>query len=377
MLKNISKLAVSIALVAASASAFALDEVTMRKYLSVDYEHVVRDNDRHSLDGNGVSLGYGMPLSRKLGLEASAFYNTYGSDTGHPGDWRDYGVKLDGLFFPFRSRGFTPYLGLGLGGIRSQEKTTNSSSNAPFVDAGAGFFKYFSIASQDFAVRGDVRYRWFDSKLEAIGIRELGEPVVRVGLVMPFGASPQVATPPAPAVTPAPAPPSEPSPPPAAPVAPVAPVAEAPKDTDGDGVTDDQDACPNTPAGTKVESHGCPIEEKLRQFESVHFDFDKSNLSKESQTSLDSTAAAIAEMAKKSPVKVEVGGHTDNVGSDGYNNALSERRAKIVSKYLSKHGVDAKSITTNAYGESAPVETNDTAEGRAANRRSEIKAKAE
>lgn len=375
MLKKISKLAVGLVLAAGSASAIALDDVAMRKYVSVDYDRVIRDNDRHSLDGNGLSLGFGMPLSRKLGLETSVFFNKYGSDTAHPADWREYGVKLDGLFFPFRSRSFTPYLGLGLGGVHSAESTSNSSSNEPFVDAGVGFFKYFSIGSQDFAARADVRYRWLDSKIN--GVNELGEPILKVGLVLPFGSGGQAAAPVvAPVVAPAPAPEAAPAAPVVEAPAP-APVVEAPKDSDGDGVTDDQDTCPNTAPGTKVEVHGCPIEEKLRQFEAVHFDFDKSNLSKESKATLESTASAIKEMAKKSPVKVEVGGHTDNVGTDAYNNALSERRAKIVTKYLTKQGVDAKSITTNAYGETTPVETNETPEGRAANRRTEVKAKAE
>ena len=82
-------------------------------------------------------------------------------------------------------------------------------------------------------------------------------------------------------------------------------------------------------------------------------------------------------MAKKSAVKVQVDGHTDNIGGDAYNQALSERRAKIVTKYLTQKGVDGKSVSTNAYGKSMPAKSNETEEGRAFNRRAEVKAIAE
>jgi OmpA-OmpF porin, OOP family len=69
----------------------------------------------------------------------------------------------------------------------------------------------------------------------------------------------------------------------------------------------------------------------------------------------------------------EVGGHTDNVGGDGPNQTLSERRAKAVAAFLASKGVDAKSLTTKGYGETAPIADNATPEGRAKNRRIEFK----
>lgn len=361
MLNKISKFALGVVLAAGSVCAFAQDDLEMRKYLSVDYNHIFRDNNRQSLDGNGGSIGFGLPLSKLWGLEASAFYNSFDKDSTHLGDWDDYGAKLDGMFFYSRSRAFSPYFGTGVGVIHSSEHTSSQSSTDPFVDVGLGFFKYFGIGSQDFAVRADARYRWLDTH-NINGVGSLGEPVVKVGLVIPLGARAVAVAPVVAAAAEAPA--VQPKP--------TAPVVRL--DSDGDGVYDDQDNCPGTPAGTKVDEHGCPIEEKARVFEAVHFDFNKSSLTRQSEATLDNAAAVIKDMAKKSPVKVEVGGHTDNVGTDGYNQALSERRAQTVTKYLTDKGVQGKTISTNAYGDTLPEKNNATEEGRAYNRRVEVKA---
>ena len=66
-------------------------------------------------------------------------------------------------------------------------------------------------------------------------------------------------------------------------------------------------------------------------------------------------------------------GHTDSTGSDAYNQGLSERRARSVADYLSSHGVQSARIGTRGFGETQPVASNETEEGRAANRRVEIK----
>jgi outer membrane protein OmpA-like peptidoglycan-associated protein len=69
---------------------------------------------------------------------------------------------------------------------------------------------------------------------------------------------------------------------------------------------------------------------------------------------------------------LEVAGHTDNTGSDQYNQALSERRAQSVAQYLESHGVNAQRVMTVGAGETHPIASNDTAEGRQANRRVEL-----
>jgi OOP family OmpA-OmpF porin len=151
-----------------------------------------------------------------------------------------------------------------------------------------------------------------------------------------------------------------------------------PMDSDGDGVYDGIDKCPNTPAGTKVDETGCPVEVKkfidtgLISTTEILFDFNKATLKPESKAPLD----AIGNILMQVPdLKIEVGGHTDGVGSDVYNKKLSDARAKTVRDYLVKNfpQINGDNISSAGYGESKPVATNDTKEGQAKNRRVEFK----
>ena len=80
------------------------------------------------------------------------------------------------------------------------------------------------------------------------------------------------------------------------------------------------------------------------------------------------------ELAEQDPnLRVKVDGHTDWIGTDGYNQGLGERRASAVKTYLIRKGVAADKIDTTSYGESKPVATNETDEGRQLNRRAEVR----
>jgi OOP family OmpA-OmpF porin len=82
---------------------------------------------------------------------------------------------------------------------------------------------------------------------------------------------------------------------------------------------------------------------------------------------------AVAVLAKYPELRVEVAGHTDSKGKDDYNQNLSERRAKTVYDYLTSKGIDASRLVgPNGYGEARPIDTNETDEGRANNRRTEL-----
>ena len=83
---------------------------------------------------------------------------------------------------------------------------------------------------------------------------------------------------------------------------------------------------------------------------------------------------AIDALKRYPEIKVELDGHTDSIGTDAYNQKLSERRAQIVSDYLTSHGIDSSRITAvKGFGETQPIDTNATKEGRARNRRTELK----
>jgi OOP family OmpA-OmpF porin len=81
---------------------------------------------------------------------------------------------------------------------------------------------------------------------------------------------------------------------------------------------------------------------------------------------------AVEQLAKCPEIRVTVGGHTDSMGSEAYNNNLSYRRAKAAADYFVERGIDARRLETEGFGESLPVAPNDSAEGRARNRRVEL-----
>lgn len=145
-----------------------------------------------------------------------------------------------------------------------------------------------------------------------------------------------------------------------------APVVQPIGDSDGDGVLDDVDECPNTRAGVEVDARGCEI---ILSINGPLFEFDKSTLTADAQGKL----SVAAEVLRKNPAKaVQIAGHTDSRGSDDYNIKLGMRRAESARAFLVSQGIDANRLSTQTYGESEPVASNDTDAGRAQNRRVEI-----
>jgi outer membrane protein OmpA-like peptidoglycan-associated protein len=136
-----------------------------------------------------------------------------------------------------------------------------------------------------------------------------------------------------------------------------------PFDQDQDGVLNDMDKCPNTPMGVPVDERGCS---KLK---AVFFEFDRHELQERYHSSLEVVAATL----KANPsMSIQIQGHTDNVGSPEYNMNLSEKRAREVKWFIVNKGIDESRITTIGFGDNKNQTTNDTAEGRAQNRRAEI-----
>jgi len=135
-------------------------------------------------------------------------------------------------------------------------------------------------------------------------------------------------------------------------------------DSDGDGVIDANDKCPNTIKGAKVDVNGCikPVNLHIN-FKTGSYEVDeasKSNIKK------------FADFLNKVPsFKATIVGYTDNVGRASFNQKLSEKRAKKVRQLIINEGVDANRIKAVGKGEADPIASNDTAEGRAKNRRIE------
>jgi OOP family OmpA-OmpF porin len=135
-------------------------------------------------------------------------------------------------------------------------------------------------------------------------------------------------------------------------------------DSDGDGIFDSQDKCPDTPKGERVDATGCPFNKEL-QLQGVKFSTNSAELLPESIPVLE---RAIATLKRYPELKVEVAGHTDSRGADAYNQQLSARRAATVLEYLKDGGV-SNTLTSRGYGEREPIASNDTEDGRLQNRR--------
>lgn len=140
-------------------------------------------------------------------------------------------------------------------------------------------------------------------------------------------------------------------------------------DGDGDGVVDRLDDCPNTTGGVPVDINGCEIRDVIR--------LPGVNFSSNSDVLLSGTEAALADAAatlRQNPdLIIEVAGHTDSDGAAAFNLGLSERRAETVRDYLINAGVNPANLSARGYGELEPITDNSTAQGKAENRRVELR----
>lgn len=349
--------------------------IANRLYIAPMGSHVWEDKKRNTDDGWGGALSIGKQLSQYFSLELNGFYQELHTD-GVSDSAELWGAGLNALVFPFPNGDAQNIYGIV--GAHYGEGDEHPSSGeldyeTVFGSAGLGYlFGPFAWLNNG-AIRAEALYR-MDFHDEPVlgngGEDEFGDVVANVGVLIPIGAQPVIAPPPEPE--------------------PVEVVAVAPPvDSDGDGVTDDLDQCPGTPAGEPVDAVGCPLPKKECKtpepgqpvtlegcaagdtivLRGVNFEFDQSRLTTNARTILDSVNEALVTAPS---VTVEIGGHTDAKGSDEYNQKLSERRAAEVVQYLNDKGIEASRMTSKGYGESIPVADNETDEGRELNRRVEL-----
>ncbi|TFF34817.1 OmpA family protein [Mucilaginibacter psychrotolerans] len=147
------------------------------------------------------------------------------------------------------------------------------------------------------------------------------------------------------------------------------------KDSDGDGVSDQFDKCPNTPAGSVVDGSGCvlvinpippiPVPDPVIPYSNIQFEFDSSVLRTSSYPVLDATSADL----RAKGATVQINGYASSEGTPAHNMSLSRDRANSVKTYLVNSGVAASNVKVKAYGETNPIADNSTEEGRVQNRR--------
>jgi outer membrane protein OmpA-like peptidoglycan-associated protein len=250
------------------------------------------------------------------------------------------GFSLQGLvFIPLETEEIQPYLKAGMYDFDDElsvnGSTTSNSSENSFVFGGGAVIEL----SDAFSIRADAE--WFDADAGDLWS-------VNLGLEFGFGRAKAAAVPIAAA---APIAAAEAAPPPA-----------EPADSDGDGVPDDSDKCPGTPTGERVGPQGCTCSVSRQ----VEFAFDSAELTDADKAILDELAETLTRL---NFIEGTVTGYTDSEGEEQYNLELSERRAQAVVGYLESKGIASSRMTAIGKGESDPIASNDTPEGRSENRR--------
>lgn len=295
-------------------------------------------------DGNGVSVLVGQRFDSGLGWEGHFSVDAFETGVDGTTDFYRQTLGLD-LTYSFGGREqFTPFVLLGGGYSHNDVFPDERDDQAWNANAGLGFVTP-PIAFDNLHLRVDARY-----------IRDEFEDVsedyrVAVGLEMQLFSEP---------------------PEPVTVVREKVRVVEVPigfSDSDGDGVVDPRDRCPDTRAGERVDGEGCALP-RIITLKGVNFETASSHLRQDSRGILDETV----ETVKRHPdIQFEVAGHTDNQGSERYNQQLSRARAQSVREYLVSKGVNAAQLSVAGYGESQPVASNDSAAGREENRRVELR----
>lgn len=296
--------------------------------------------ERSSNDGWGGGMGFGKMLDQHFNVEVKGFYQYAGGDNGTQ-TWHMKGGTADVQYF-FSRDTFSPYGVFGLGGMSSYRGYGDDMGI--IGEAGAGFTYELH---DNFLIRSDVRYRYNNNFTTGDpSSAEFHDMVVNLGFVIPLGPKPKPAVA---AEAPIPAP------------TPVAAADCSTMDDDHDGVNNCDDLCPTSLPGIQVSIKGCWIVD-------VKFDNDKAIVKPEYYGNLDNAAKAIKEHPE---LRIEIQGHTSKTGSFKHNMDLSERRAIAVKNYL-VDGTDSPNLTTRGYGWTRPIDTNDTEEGRANNRRVQL-----
>ena len=295
----------------------------------------------------GLQVQFGKEMSRRLSLEGLLGYHDI---DGFPGqEHPELGFNVIGKFLP--DSWISPYVIGGLGYLRADVGTPDfgglppAGETANNATATGGLGLQIKFGDSPWSLRTEARVRHaFDSD------DSLTDGIISLGLQYNFGGKSKTRA----ATT------SETA------AAPAAVVAALPADSDGDGVANDRDQCPGTPAGVKVDARGCEIL-KLRN---VYFGFDSAVLLATTRSMLDASAATLR---RHPDLKVEIVGFADSRGPESYNLRLSERRAEAVRDYLKQAGVDAARLTARGYGESHPGASDLSANGLAQSRRVELR----
>ena len=264
------------------------------------------DSDLRADDDIGVFLRAGKEISEKWDVQVGGSYASIDGNAG--GKYKQTLLGADALYMFSREK-FRPFLLVGLGYAHNKVDYMGSSNSSWMANVGAGA-QY--LVNDTFGLQADLRQVWSEADVGTVGATSsttVSNTVLNIGAIFRFGAPAAIEQPAA-----------EPLP-----------------------------AAVEQPAAEPCQ----PKTETIEIQSEALFDFDKAVIKSQSNEVLDKVATEI-----KSHGDIEfilVTGHTDRIGSDAYNQKLSERRANAVKKYLADHGIDGARIKSAGRGESEPV----------------------
>jgi len=337
MKKNLISMAVVTTLSIAAFAASADDMYRGAWYAVPGVSYMNTDGDLEAKSGGGAFIKLGKELSQSWDIQGGLGYNRASQDTGivgASGHYKQATLGLDALYMFSRDQ-FRPFLLAGLGAARNNADYSNlpttvqdKSTTSWLASVGLGA-QY--LISDTFGLQADLRQQWSRSKAKAVGTTfdadgTIGNTLFNLGAIFRFGAP--VALPVVAAVEPAPA------------------VVVAPVQTPVPVAMVEPTPLPAIAACQPTLETITISAEKL-------FGFDQAKLMADGKAELDDVAAKI----KGNPdlELVLVTGHTDRIGSDAYNQKLSERRANQVKGYLVSQGIAASRLHAVGKGESEPV----------------------
>jgi OOP family OmpA-OmpF porin len=323
MKKNIVNIALTALFSIVATQSDAEEAYSGRWYALPGISYMNTDSDLDANNGYGASLRFGKQISDHWDVQAGGSYARANEDLeqGGSGKYKQTLIGVDALYMMSREK-LRPFLLVGLGAARNNldyklaGSSVGGSQTSWMANVGAGV--QYSINDR-FGIQADVRHVLSEADTVDRNDKVVGNTYVNIGAIFNFGAPAQAAV-------------AEPAPAPTAPVAPVEKASEM--------VVPATVVCKPTFETITVSA------EKL-------FGFDKYDLKYDGKVELDAAARKLTENADVDLVLVT--GHTDRIGSNAYNQKLSERRANTVKEYLISQGVDASRLKAVGKGESEPV----------------------
>lgn len=348
--------AVLCAVAALLTQAARADDATRNDYISI-LPGYVHPSKLAGTTGRGFTFAttFGHPFTDHFSLEINLNGSIFEAGVDRGNDFYQQGLWADAVYNITSGRGhaFTPYLIGGVGVIRDDFWPDNRDGAGGLISLGVGLVT--PPIYKGVMLRAEARYAR-DTKEGGIS-----EPRAYVGLEIPVGRVErvvetrevksvevrevvrEVAPPPAPVVV----------------------------DSDGDGVDDAHDKCPNTPHGARVDLNGCVVSDQVIVLKDVNFNLGKASLTPQAQSILDGVAPSFA---GQRAMKVEISGHTDTTGRADKNLTLSQERADAVRAYLISKGVPGEQLSAKGYGASRLlVDPERTQLDRERNRRVELR----